>query len=299
MTEQNIDKSSGWLCVNKPAGLTSRKVLNILNREYGFKKSGYAGTLDPFATGVLPIAIGRATKVLEYFMETDKEYSFTVQFGIKTDTGDITGQVTEEVITKISEEEVSKVLPELIGQIKQVPPRYSAIKVGGRRAYDMARSGEEFELKSRLIDIFDLKLIAFDPITQQAKLWVNCGKGTYIRSLAEQIAAKLGVIATTIQLCRDRVGKFNLENAFSLEKLKFLLHNAELEGCFSPVDYVLDDIPAIKVFENDLQRLKSGQAIEYVSDQDLPLVRLLCGDMFVALGKLHSHSLKTIKIIEI
>ena len=299
MTAQNIDKISGWLSIDKPAGLTSRKVLNILNREYGFKKSGYAGTLDPFATGVLPIAIGRATKVLEYFMETDKEYSFTVQFGIKTDTGDITGQVTEELVTKVNADQVSEVLSGLIGKIKQVPPRYSAIKVAGRRAYDMARSGEEFELKARVIDIHDLKMVEFDEVNQQARFWVHCGKGTYIRSLSEQIAAKLGVIATTTQLSRDRVGKFNLKNAFSLEKLKFLLHNAELEGCFSPVDYVLDDIPAIKVFENDLQRLKSGQAIEYLSDQDVPLVRLNCGEVFVALGKIHSNSLKTLKIIEI
>lgn len=299
MNHAESSSISGWIIIDKPPGYTSRKVLNILNRALGIKKSGYAGTLDPFATGVLPIALGRATKVLEYFMETDKEYSFTVHFGVKTDTGDITGEVIEERESCVSLQDIVNLLPTFIGKLEQIPPKYSAVKVNGKRAYDLARSGAAFELKSRIIEIFDLKLISFDQAKREATFWIHCGKGTYIRSLSEQIADKLGTIATTNTLRRDRVGKFTLKNAFLLDKLNFLLHNAEFEGWVFPVDYVLDDIPDIKISAEDLLKLKSGQAIERITDNDLPIVRLICSERFVALGKIHSSILKTIKIIEI
>jgi tRNA pseudouridine55 synthase len=290
---------SGWLSIDKPAGHSSRYILNALNKMIGIKKSGYAGTLDPFATGVLPVALGRATKVLEYFMETDKEYSFTVQFGIATDTDDITGQVIDSMITAVTQSDILNIIDFFVGRIEQTPPRYSAVKINGHRAYDLARDGREFALKSRLVDIFALKLIDFNAVNQQARFWVHCGKGTYIRSLACQIAAKLDVIATTIELRRERVGKFSLDNTFLLDKLKILLHNGQPEGCFFPVDYVLDDIPDIKILSADLQKLRSGQAIDYFTQSDLPLVKLSHEEKFVALGKIHSNRLKTIKIIEL
>jgi len=292
-------KFDGWVSLNKEPGKTSRKALNEVCKLLGTKKAGYAGTLDPFASGVLPIAVGRATKVLEYFMKIDKEYSFTAQFGIRTDTDDITGQVIEEVKTEITKEQIEDIINEYIGLIDQTPPKYSAIKIDGKRAYDLARNNQEFEIKPRKIQIYDLKLISFDYETQQARFWTHCGKGTYIRSLVMQIATRLGAIATTTQLHRGRFGKFNEKNTFLLDKLEFLLHNARLEGCIFPVDYVLDDIPAVQISELEASKLKSGQAIERFSMNDMPQIRLLHDNKIIAIGNLYSNLIKPLKIIEI
>ena len=293
-----IKQFDGWISIDKPCGVTSRKTLNDFNRIFGVKKAGYAGTLDPFASGVLPLAVGKATKTLEYFMEIDKEYCFTIKFGLHTDSLDITGNILETRETNITRNHLEAILDEFTGIIDQTPPKFSAIKINGRRAYDMARNNEEFEVKSRKVEIFEINLVDFDYQKQEANIWVRCGKGTYIRSLSVQIAERLGTIATTIALHRKRFGVFNENNTFSLEKLSFLLHNANLEGCIFPVDYVLDDIPAMQISELEAKKLLYGQSLERSSDSDLPKVRLLCSERIIAIGELYSNKIKPLKILE-
>ena len=290
---------SGWVALNKPEGVISRKYLNEFNKKLGIKKSGFAGTLDPFASGVLPVAIGRATKTLEYFMEGDKEYNFALKFGVHTDSFDFTGKILEERITNFTKSQIENVLGDFIGIIDQTPPKFSAVKIDGKRAYDLARNDIDFEIKSKKIEIFELELLDFNEKDQEAKLWIRCGKGTYIRALVVQIAEKLSTIATTIALHRKRVGIFDDKNAFSLEKLDFLVHNAKSVEWIFPIDYVLDDIPALQVSQIEVKKLLSGQSLERFSDSDLPKVKLLCNTRIIAIGKLSSNRVFPLKIIEI
>ena len=250
----------GWVILDKPEGLSSSRAVGIVRRVFSAAKAGHGGTLDPLATGILPIALGEATKTVPYVMDATKDYSFTVHWGEARDTDDLEGDVTETSDARPSEDAILAVLPEFTGTIFQVPPRYSAIKVDGERAYDLARAGEEVELKSREIDILSFEL---DEIVDPdfARFDVTSGKGAYIRSLARDMAHELGTLGHIHTLRRRRVGPFHEEDAISLEKLEELMHNPAAFEHLRPVETALDDIPALALSGSETTTLRNGQGV--------------------------------------
>jgi len=213
LREQNF-----WINVNKPEGITSARVVAIVKRITKAKKVGHGGTLDPFASGVLPIAINKATKTSEKMMATRKKYFFRITFGEFRDTDDVEGKCVESSLARPNIAEIISILPKFIGKISQTPSRFSAIKINGQRAYDLARSDVEFEVPSREVEIFSLKLITSN--SDCAEFEVECGKGTYVRSLARDVCKNLGVCGYVSKLVRLQVGEFLYEKTISLDDLK-------------------------------------------------------------------------------
>lgn len=249
----------GWVVLDKPYGLGSTSAVGKVRWLYTAQKAGHAGTLDPLATGILPIALGEATKTVPFMMDAKKAYQFTLTFGENTDTWDTEGEVTETSDVRPSEADIVKALPQFIGDIEQIPPRYSAIKVDGKRSYDLARSGEVVELKSRQVTVDSFNLLDYDG--QAATFEVGCGKGTYIRSLARDLAATLGTCGHVTMLRRTRVGPFNLAQSFTLDALEKLCHMGGVSEGLCPVETALDDIPVLALTETDAIELKHGRAI--------------------------------------
>ena len=210
----------GFLNINKPKGMTSHDVVANVRRLTGIRQIGHTGTLDPFAEGVLPICIGKATRLIEY-LEDNKAYLATVQFGSNTDTYDIDGTVTQTFDKKVTRAQIEDALKDFRGEIEQLPPIYSAIKVNGKKLYEYARKGEEVEIQPRRVTIEKLELKTFDETLQTAQLEVKCSKGTYIRSLAFDLGAKLGCGAHLSALVRTQAGRFTLDCAITLQKLVF------------------------------------------------------------------------------
>ena len=223
--------SDGFINLNKKSGMTSHDAVNHVRKIFSTRKVGHAGTLDPLASGVLPIAIGRATKFIEYLADCDKSYRAEILFGVATDSGDLEGEIISRAddFQMPTVDEFKATLRNFIGEIEQTPPRFSAIKINGRKAYDMARKNLEFEMPRRLVKISDIKLIALGK--NSVVLEISCGKGTYIRSLAIDIGERLKIPATLKNLIRLRVGDFDLKNSATLDEL-----NAEnilpVENCF-------------------------------------------------------------------
>ncbi|HCM84045.1 MAG TPA: tRNA pseudouridine(55) synthase TruB [Rhodospirillaceae bacterium] len=247
----------GLLLLNKPTGITSNAALSRVKRLLKTKSAGFAGTLDPMATGVLPIALGEATKCLPYIEDVDKEYTFTIKWGVETDTLDAEGKIMAENPHRPTENEIQNILKNFTGEITQIPPNFSAIKINGQRAYDLARAGEKVEIKPRTITIHDLALTAvIDP--NHAAFRVTCSKGTYIRTLAADMAVSLGTLGHLTQLCRSRVGKFTLSSTISLEKLLELPYEQATQWVM-PIRTMLDDIPALALDPGALRRLRQGQ----------------------------------------
>jgi len=249
----------GWVVLDKPYGLGSTSAVGKVRWLFTAQKAGHAGTLDPLATGILPIALGEATKTVSFMMDAKKGYQFTLTFGENTDTWDMEGEVTQVSNVRPSEDDIRKALPQFIGAIEQIPPRYSAIKVDGKRSYDLARSGEVVELKSRQVRVDSYDLLEFDG--NAATFEVGCGKGTYIRSLARDLAATLGTCGHVTMLRRTRVGPFTLEQSFTLDALEKLCHRGGVSGALRPVETALDDIPVLAITEQEAIDLKHGRAI--------------------------------------
>ena len=223
------------------------------------QKAGHAGTLDPLATGILPIALGEATKTVPFLVDAIKGYDFTLTFGDNTDTWDAEGVVTDSSDVRPSKAQIIAALPQFIGDIEQTPPKFSAIKVDGKRAYDLARAGEEVALKSRHVHVQDVTLSEYT--REAATFSVVCGKGTYIRSIARDLAASLGTCGHVTMLRRTRVGPFHLEHAFSLDALDQLCHRGGVSEALRPVTTALDDIPVLAITDQDAIYLKQGRAI--------------------------------------
>jgi tRNA pseudouridine55 synthase len=265
----------GWLVLDKPRGLTSTQAVTKARYLFGAAKAGHAGTLDPLATGVLPIAFGEATKTVPFAVEGSKVYRFTVRFGESTDTDDAEGSVIARSEARPSREAVETMLPRFTGDISQVPPRYSALKVAGARAYDLARDEQEFELAPRAAFIASLKLIDM-PDPEHCALEAECGKGTYVRALARDLGEALGTLAHVAELRRMRVGTFDEKDAIPLEKLEALGHSAAgrdaLLGILRPVETALDDIPALAISGQDAARLKRGQPV-LLRGRDAPILK--------------------------
>ena len=254
----------GWIILDKPLGLGSTQAVSAIKRllrEAGEPKTkvGHGGTLDPLASGVLPIALGEATKVAGRMLDASKEYAFTLRFGEETDTLDGEGKVIATSHVLPTAEQVQEILPGFTGEISQVPPAYSALKIGGKAAYARARSGEEVELKPRDVTIGELRLISQSG--NEASLIAKVSKGTYIRSLARDIAQALGTVGHVSYLRRTRAGPFGLDKAVSLDFLTEIAKARQLTRAVLPLEAALDDIPALPVTPDQAQLLRHGQKL--------------------------------------
>jgi tRNA pseudouridine55 synthase len=251
---------SGWVCLDKPINLGSTQAVGRVRRAFNAQKAGHAGTLDPLATGILPIALGEATKTVPFLIEADKAYRFTVTWGVETASFDREGAVTATSDARPVPDAVAEALVEFIGEIDQVPPAFSAVKVDGERAYDLARAGLAVDLAPRKVMIHDARLTAA-PDADHAVIEIECGKGTYVRALVRDLAARLGVCAHVGELRRVRVGPFDEALAITLESLEDLCHSGAPLGALLPVETALDDIPELAVTTEDAFRLTQGRSI--------------------------------------
>jgi tRNA pseudouridine55 synthase len=254
----------GWIILDKPVGLGSTQAVSAMKRllrESGEPKTkvGHGGTLDPLASGVLPIALGEATKVCGRMLDATKAYQFTIRFGAETDTLDAEGEVIATSEVRPTLDQVEKVLPLFAGEIEQVPPVYSALKIGGKAAYARVRAGEDVELKPRKVRLHDLKLISASK--DGATLSTTVSKGTYIRSLARDIAHALGTVGHVSYLRRTRSGPFSLDQAVSLDFLTEIAKARQLTRAVLPLKAALDDIPALPVTPGQAQLLRHGQRL--------------------------------------
>ncbi len=251
---------SGWIALDKPYDLGSTQAVGKVRRLFQAQKAGHAGTLDPLATGILPIALGEATKTVSFLMDADKAYSFTIEWGSSTDTQDREGEVIARSDVRPAPEAVAEALKAFVGEIQQTPPVYSAVKVAGERAYDLARQGETVELEPRVVRIDEAR-VAGAPDADHVQIDIVCGKGTYVRALARDLAAALGACGHVSALRRTRVGPFHEARAISMENLEDLIHKSAGSGALLPVETALDDIPALAVTTEDAFRLKQGRSI--------------------------------------
>jgi tRNA pseudouridine55 synthase len=292
----------GWLIFDKPQGINSTGAVAQVKRLYDAEKAGHAGTLDPLATGVLPIAFGEATKTVPFVVEGSKAYRFTVRFGIETDTDDAEGKEVAKSDARPSRSEIEATLSRFTGEITQVPPRFSALKVDGARAYDLARDEEEFELEPRSVSIARLTLIAH-PDKDHCVLEAECGKGTYVRALARDLGRALGTLGHVAALRRTRAGPFGEENAVSLATLERLTPDREaLLAAIEPVEIALRDIPALAISAADAARLRRGQPV-LLRGRDAPI---LAGTVYattrgtlVAVGEVSEGELKPKRIFNL
>jgi tRNA pseudouridine55 synthase len=252
---------SGWLVIDKPTGISSARVVGAARRALGTRKIGHGGTLDPLASGVLPLAVGEATKTVAYAMTGEKTYRFTVRWGEARATDDAEGEVTATADHRPTAEDIRQVLPQFIGTIDQVPPDFSAIKVAGQRAYKLARQSRPVMLKARPVTVNSLNLLGI-PDGDHAEFEVLGGKGLYVRSLGRDLARAVGTVGYISALRRTRVGPFHVEAAISLDKLETLGHSPALLECLLPVETALDDIPALALTESEAARLKLGQPLQ-------------------------------------
>ncbi|HWE45612.1 MAG TPA: tRNA pseudouridine(55) synthase TruB [Caulobacteraceae bacterium] len=254
------DPVSGWVCLDKPLELTSTDAVSRVRRLMNAQKAGHAGTLDPLASGILPVALGEATKTVPFLVEAEKIYRFEIAWGETTTTFDREGEVSATSSVRPAVAAVEAALQSFLGEIEQVPPAYSAIKVDGQRAYDLAREGIEVELDARTVVVHDLAVTgARDP--GHVEITLRCGKGTYVRSLVRDLALALGACGHVSALRRLAVGPFRIENAIALEFLEDLVHRGARLEALLPVETPLDDIPAMAVTAEDAFRLKQGRPI--------------------------------------
>ena len=247
----------GFLNVYKPKGMTSHDVVAKLRKITKIKQIGHTGTLDPFAEGVLPICMGKATRLIEY-LQDDKEYVATVQFGKTTDTYDLEGSVTEEFNKKVSKSEVLEKLKEFEGEIQQIPPIYSAIKLNGKKLYDYARAGQTVEVEPRVVFISKIELLSFDEENQQAEILVACSKGTYIRSIAYDLGKKLNTGGYLVKLIRTKAGKFGIKAAVALSELDST--EKVLEDLINPIDIL--DLPKLYISDFEHEKVLQGQFLK-------------------------------------
>ena len=254
------DPIHGWLVLDKPLDMTSTQAVGKCRWLFNAQKAGHAGTLDPLASGVLPIAFGEATKTVPFAQEGDKTYRFTIRWGASTTTQDAEGEVTATSPVRPERAAIEAALPAFIGEIEQVPPKFSAIKVDGERAYDLARAGEDVALQARPVRVDALALLDA-PDADLAVFEMRCGKGAYVRSIARDLAAALGTEGHVAALRRVQVGPFTAEDAVELAVVEDLVHKARALEALLPVETALDDIPALAVTEDDAFQLRQGRSI--------------------------------------
>ncbi len=335
MAKRRGNKIDGWLALDKPLGLSSAQAVARVRRLFGAAKVGHGGTLDPLASGVLPIALGEATKTVAWVMDGPKEYRFTIRWGIATATDDAEGDVVATSDVRPSDAALVGVLDRFRGRIEQRPPAFSALKVDGQRAYALARGGAEVELAPRQVEIHDIKFL--ERTDDSPILWVRCGKGTYIRSLARDIAQALGTVGHVAALRRTACGPFHETEAVSLDTLMAagddpagnvlsppmeLGHTSALFGYLRPVVTALDDIPALALTDREAQRLSQGMAVKLPEEGGRPaapigtmspaegsagpatdasrgVVRAMAGDRLVAIARIDAGLVRPVRVLNL
>ncbi len=278
----------GVLIINKPKGFTSHDVINVLRKTLNTKKIGHTGTLDPNATGVLPILIGTATKISKYLIEHDKTYIATMKLGEKTDTGDADGIITNKDLNfqGVSYEQVKKVLKIFIGKQKQIPPNYSAIKINGKKAYEYARSGQVVDIEPRNIEIYDINLIKLED--KEITFEVTCSKGTYIRTLCEDIALKLGTIGYMKELIRTEVNNFKIENAVTINEVKENI--AIVKEKIISIEKIFKDKQKINLNDRKKELFLNGVRLTFKEPDDI--YTIYNNNQFIGLGLIKDNLLK-------
>lgn len=261
---------NGWVILDKPLHMTSTQAVAVVKRLFDAQKAGHAGTLDPLASGILPIALGEATKTVPYAVDGRKAYEFTVRWGIETTTDDAEGETAASTDNRPSRACIEACLPDFMGEISQVPPQFSAIKVAGQRAYDLARDGEDVELEARKVVIEDLQIVDM-PDGETTTFAAICGKGTYVRALARDLGRQLGCFGHVVALRRTRVGPFAEAQAVTLEALRAYSDEGTIDSALQPVEAALTELPHIPVSSNDATRLARGQAV-IVRGRDAPIL---------------------------
>lgn len=279
----------GFINIYKPTGKTSHDVVAILRRITKIKQIGHTGTLDPFAEGVLPICIGKATRLIEY-LDDDKAYIGTIKFGNSTTTYDIEGEVLKKSDKKIDINELELVLPIFRGKIQQIPPIFSAIKVNGKKLYEYARNGEEIEIKPREVQISKLEIVKFDEENQTAEVLIECSKGTYIRSIANDLGEKLGCYGHLVKLVRIKAGKFNVENSINLEDLKTI--DDVNEKLIYPLEYL--NYPKYEL--NDLEKEKVSHGMNINLDMPNGRIVLTNNSCLIAISEVENKKAKMLKV---
>lgn len=300
-------KIDGWLILDKPQGITSTQAVNKVKRALDAQKAGHGGTLDPLATGILPIALGAATKTVPYVMDGTKLYHFTIRFGEARDTDDAEGAVTETSDVRPTDDEIKAALPAFRGNIMQVPPAFSAIKVEGERAYDLARAGASPELPPRPAQVDRFELIG-RPDADTAEFEVESGKGVYMRSLGRDLSRACGTVGHIVVLRRLRVGPFNESMAVSMDTILDPAHTpSALAELVRPLETALDDIPVLALTAAEAHALSQGQAISLVdlmgripdgANPDEGLVRVLAAGRVLALARLSEGWLKPERLLQ-
>jgi tRNA pseudouridine55 synthase len=297
----------GWVVVDKPSGISSANAVATVRRVFEAAKAGHAGTLDPLATGVLPIALGEATKTVPYVMDASKDYEFTIQWGEARSTDDGEGVVTATSDVRPGVEAIRAATTRFVGTIDQIPPIYSAVKVDGERAYDLARSGEEVDLDSRRIEILAFDLVAVID-ADHARFSVSSGKGAYMRALARDLALALGTVGHIRGLRRCRVGPFDEADAISLDSLSALMHNPAAFEHLRPVETALDGIPALALSGPEATTLRSGQGVPVFRAMDRErfghlregdTVYAKDGDIPVAIARIDGGAIRPVRVLNL
>ncbi|OCC00473.1 tRNA pseudouridine(55) synthase TruB [Labrys sp. WJW] len=287
---------NGWIILDKPVGMTSTQGVSVVKRVFNAKKAGHAGTLDPLASGILPIALGEATKTVPYVMDGRKVYRFTVAWGVETNTDDTEGGPVATSDARPERAEVEALLPRYTGVISQVPPRFSAIKIDGERAYDLAREGEEVELEARNIEVHALRIVEYS--REATTFEAECGKGTYVRALARDMGRDLGCYGHVTALRRAVVGTFDEQDAVTPDELRAMKEGAAdlppLAEALLPVETALEALPTLVVSQHDAGRLARGQGV-ILRGRDAPVFEgvaaVMSGGTLVALAELDSGEL--------
>ncbi len=291
-------KIDGWIIVDKDTGMTSTDVVRAIKRILRPLKAGHAGTLDPLATGILPIALGEATKTIPYIVDAKKEYDFTIGWGEERTTDDSEGEVVKSGDKRPPAQDIKAALPSFVGALEQMPPQFSALKVGGKRAYDLARSGRTVELKPRMVTIDAFDLIKDGGDENHGNFHVICGKGTYIRALARDLGRKLQCFGHITAIRRTRVGPFSEACAISLAKLDDLSHSARALEALIPVMTALDDIPALAITKDEARRIKNGQTLRLPTKRS-GTVRLTQDRALIALATVTEGETKPLRVFNL
>lgn len=297
----------GWLILDKPQGMSSGRAVGAVRKLIGAAKAGHGGTLDPLATGVLPIALGEATKTVAWAMAGRKTYRFTLRWGEARDSDDAEGKLTATSAARPARAAIEAALPGFTGRISQRPPAFSALKLQGERAYALARDGVAVELAPRPVEVLSLCLLG-EPDPDHAEFEAEVGKGTYIRALGRDLGEALGTLAHVTALRRLRVGSFRAEAAISLDNLAALGHSAAASGHLLPIETALDDIPALALSEEEAHRLRCGQAVTPLRpgdrariDQlgDGATVRATTGGKLVAVAEIAAGGIKPVRVLNL
>ena len=287
---------SGLLLIDKPLGFSSNQALSKIKWIFSAKKAGHTGTLDPLATGLLPICFGEATKFSSHLLNSEKTYEASIKLGWNSSTGDAEGKLTESKIISLSLEKLQKELKSFIGLSKQTPPMFSALKYNGQPLYKLAREGVKIERQEREIDIS--KLILLNYSKNIIKIEVTCSKGTYIRTLAEDIANKLGMDEYLTELRRTKIGKLNINEAFSIENIS-TLSSDKRKSCIKPTEVLVDRYPKLILLDSEVDFIKNGQPIKLKKKLNTEIYTLFTkSKVFIGLGEIDSNNLlKVVRLI--